>query len=373
MNTEDKLMAQRKKAKRRKTIKRIILWIFLLALIVYGLYAYNYHLKNDRWPWKKVPVVSPMDSMIKTKVYESVYTTQIDISGSVEAFDTQNVVIRAGGAVTGVYAEEGDRVVKDQLLAEVDSTDQEYRVSSAEWDIEKAKISGSKSARDMELLEMQLKTAKQQLENTRAYAKFDGVVVKKSISEGDYSSAGSTVMTIIDDSKLKATVEVDEIDLQMLKKGMKCSLTSDSAPGETFEARVSYIPMIGRYSSQGIGVMDVEIVIDNPPAGLKPGFSFEGTIEVESEQKMLLVSQSAVTTNRGSSSVTKLNEDGSTQTVPVIVKYLGENLYQIVSGDVKDGDTVVYSRSGSGIMGIMNSFADSMSSMGDMGGFGGRR
>lgn len=362
MNTEDKLMAQRKKARTRRTIRKIIFGIILLAAVVYGLYAYNFHLKNDRWPWKPEKKSVFEDLVVQTKVYESVFTTEIDISGHVEAYDTQSVQFRSAGSIQGIYVQEGDRVIKGQLLAEVDSTNQEYNVSDLEWRIEKAKISGTTSARDLDLMEMQLNTAKQQLENTKAYANFDGVVVKVSASEGDYASAGSSIITIIDDSKLKATVEVDEIDIQMLQKGMKATLTADSAPGETIEARVSYIPMIGRYSSQGIGVMDVEIVIDNPPAGLKPGFSFEGTIDVASEQKMLLVSQSAVTTNRGSSSVTKLNEDGSTTKVSVIVKYLGENLYQIISGDVKDGDTVVYNRSGSGIVGLMNSVADGMSS-----------
>ena len=112
--------------------------------------------------------------------------------------------------------------------------------------------------------------------------------------------------------------------------------------------------MVGRYTNQGIGVMDVEIIIDDPPASLKPGFSFGGTIEVGSEQKMLLVAQAAVTTSRGVSSVTKLLDDGSYQKVTVTVKYLGENLYQILGGDVKDGDVVVYSNSSdwSSLMGM---------------------
>ena len=194
-------------------------------------------------------------------------------------------------------------------------------------------------------MEMRLDSAKKRLENMKAYADFDGVVVKVDIRQDDYYKAGNAAITIIDDSKLKATVEVDEIDVQMLELGTKVDITSDSTPGVPIEGRVSYIPMIGRYTNQGIGVMDVEIIIDNPPASLKPGFSFGGTIAVGSEQMMLLVSQAAVSTSRGVSSVNKLLEDGTTQKVTVVVKYLGENLYQILSGDVKDGDVVVYSNS----------------------------
>lgn len=353
LTPEQQLFAARKRSKRIKTIRRIIVWTIIIVAVVYGLFAYNFHLKNSRWPWQEA-VATTENEIVRTKVYLDTYTTDVDISGYIRAYETQEVMIRSTGAVTAVYVKEGDRVKKGQLLVETDSTDQTYRVKNAEWNLEKARISGSTSDRDIELLEMQLDTAKQQLENTKAYANFDGIVVKVSISEGDYFEAGKAVITIIDDSKYKSTVEVDEIDVQLLKVGMNADLTADSIPGVPFEGRVTYIPMIGRYTNTGIGVMDVEIVIDNPPEKLKPGFSFEGVIEVESEQSMLLVSQSAVTTKRGVSTVTKELEDGTLQTVTVQVKYLGENLYQILSGDVKDGDTVVYSRSEGGLSGLMS-------------------
>jgi len=353
LTPEQQLFAARKRSRRIRTIRRAVIWTVIIVAVVYGLFAYNFHLQNSRWPWQEA-VETTESELVRTKVYLDTYTTNVDISGYVQAYQTQEVMIRSTGAVKAVYVKEGDRVKKGQLLAETDSTSQSYNVRDIEWQIERAKISGSYSDKDMELLEMKLDSAKQQLENTKAYANFDGVVVKVSISEGDYFEAGKAVMTIIDDSKYKSTVEVDEIDVQLLKTGMKAALTADSIPGTAFEGRVTYIPMIGRYTNTGIGVMDVEIVIDNPPEKLKPGFSFEGVIEVESEQSMLLVSQSAVTTKRGVSTVTKELEDGTLQTVTVQIKYLGENLYQILSGDVKDGDTVVYSRSEGGIAGLMS-------------------
>lgn len=356
-NAEQSLVLQRRAQKRKKTIKKATINILIIVFVIFGLYSYNFHLKNGRWPWKAAPVENPVDAMVQAQVYESTYAAEIDISGSVKAFDTQEVMIRASGAVTAVYVKEGDRVKKGQLLAEVDSTSASYNVANLEWQLEKAKVSGSFSTRELELREMELESAKRNLDNTKAYANFDGVVVSVSIKEGDYFSAGSAVMTIIDDSKLKATVEVDEIDVQNLELGMKATITADSAPGELIEGEVTYIPMIGRYTNQGIGVMDVVVTIANPPAGLKPGFSFEGTINVETEQKMLLITQSAVTTSRGVSTVTKLLPDGTTQKIQIQVKYLGENLYQITGGDLKDGDTVVYSRSNSGLMGLVGRMA----------------
>lgn len=383
-NAEQSLKLQRKIKKRKQIIKKTVIYVLVLAFIVYALYAYNFKLKNSRWPWQKPVQYNAVDTMVQTQVYTSKYSSEIDVSGYVQAYKIQNVSFGATGEVTAVYVEEGDRVTKGQLLAEVEDTTQRQNVSDAEYEIEKALIIQNSSDRDMELLQRRLDNAKQQLENTKAYANFDGVVVSVSIAEGDRigSTGNSAPITIIDDSKLKATVEVDEIDIQLVEKGMKAYLTADSAPGQIIEAYVSYIPSIGRYSNQGIGVMDVEIVIDDPPKSLKPGFSFEGDIRVESEQEMLLVSQSAVKTSRGISTVTKLNEDGTTETVNVTVKYLGENLYQILDGDIKSGDTVVYTRSGTGIQGLMNSVMNSSgfdmsvmssgSSRGAIGGFNGR-
>jgi len=352
LTAEEKLFAAKKKSKRRKTIRRIIIWTLVIAAVFYIMYAYNFHLKNSRWPWQK-KVDQESTDLVRTQAYLDVYTTNVDISGYIQAYDTQEVMIRATGVVTGVYVKEGDRVGKGQLLAEIDSTSQSRNVRDLEWQIEKAVIAGSTSQRDMELLQMSLDTARRQLENTKAYANFDGVVVKVSIKEGDYFEAGKSVMTIIDDSRYKATVEVDEIDVQLLEKGMTATLTADSIPGVNFEGYISYIPMIGRYTNTGIGVMDVEMIIDEPPQALKPGFSFEGIIEIQHEQSMLLVSQSAVTTRRGVSTVTKENADGSLETVTIQVKYLGENLYQVLSGNLKDGDTVVYTRSETGIAGLL--------------------
>ncbi|MBP5756987.1 MAG: efflux RND transporter periplasmic adaptor subunit [Spirochaetales bacterium] len=353
-NNETMVRRDREKKLRRKKIRRTIITLLLIILVIVGIWIYNYRISKGVFPWQDDKSSSSGPVMSQTTIREETYVTSIDVSGSVVAFDTQKVQMRANGSVTEVYVKEGDRVKKGQLLATLDDSNEQYEVANLEKQLETAKMGGTTSARDIELMEMRLDSAKSKLDNMKAYADFDGVVVSVPIREGDYYTAGNAAITIIDDSKLKATVEVDEIDIQMVELGTKVDITSDSTPGQTIEGRVSYIPMVGRYTNQGIGVMDVEIIIDNPPESLKPGFSFGGTIEVGSEQKMLLVAQAAVTTSRGVSSVTKVMDDGSYQKVNVTVKYLGENLYQILGGDVKDGDVVVYSNSSdwSSLMGM---------------------
>ncbi|MDD4011842.1 MAG: efflux RND transporter periplasmic adaptor subunit [Sphaerochaetaceae bacterium] len=351
---ESRLLQERRKERRRKKIGRTIRWIIILALIIFIGYVYSFFKANARLPW--APEVDLLGTVtVELPVYEEKYQTQIDISGSVQANQTQAVQLRTSGAVTAVLVSEGDQVHKGDLLATVDDTDQKYNLSSIESQIAEAQINGT--AKSLEQLLLQKSKYENQLEYTRAVASFDGTVISVEVNVGDYSDAGATLMTIIDSSKLKATVEVDEVDIQMLEKGMGAKLTSDAVPGQTIDAVVTYIPRIGRYTTQGIGVVDVEITIDNPPSGLLPGFSFQGVISIENEQTMLMVAQSAVTTSRGVSTVQKKMPDGSVQSVVVTVKYLGESLCQILSGDIKAGDTVIQTKTSDGaaesIMGMM--------------------
>ena len=168
---------------------------------------------------------------------------------------------------------------------------------------------------------------------------------------------------LADKSKLKATVEIDEIDMQYVTIGQKAVLSFDSLPGVDVEAYVSYIPMIGRYTAQGIGVVDVELTIDNPPASLIPGFTFEGTIEVQGEVSMLILPSEAVQSERGGLTTVNLKKgDGSTEVVPVKVKYLGEGLCQIISG-LSAGDVVTYEKVG-GLLALMNSSSSSTAIIG---------
>ena len=335
---ERKLRAAYAARKRRKRIKTFIAWI-LVILIVGTLYVMYTQYQRDR---AREAEAMNQSVYAETTVTMQSYQMMIDLSGYIEPYDIQEAKFRTTGTVTGVYVEEGDHVEEGQLLASIDSTTQQANLQSIRNQIEEAELSGSR--RDLELLRLQEQAAVNTLDYTNIYANFDGVVTSVDVDQGDYFEAGDlTVLTLVDISKLKATVEIDEIDMQYVEEGMTAYLTFDSMPGETVEAYVSYIPMLGRYSDSGIGVVDVELTIDNPPSSLIPGYSFEGIINVEGDVSMLIVPQAAVSVGRGGvTTVERKLPDGNTETVQVQVQYLGENLVQILSSNIHEGDVLVY-------------------------------
>jgi len=336
---EEKLKGKEVVSKRKKTVKRIIWTIVILGLIVFAVFYYQSKKSQLSGSWNKnEDQVTGQTEYTVSVVREESYKNNVDISGYVEPWDTQVVNFRSTGAITSMLVEEGDIVKKGQLLATIDDTNEKYNLASNENRIEKAKLTGNEG--DLELLELQEKIYQTALDYTNVTAAFDGVIVSVNLETGDYVSAGTKVMTIIDNSKLKATVEIDEIDMQKVTLGMKCNLLSDAIPGVTLEGFVHYIPMVGEYSNKGIGIMNVVIEIDDFPEAMKPGFSFEGTLESDTEQKMLIVDQAAVSTVSGQSYISVKQSDGTFVDVKITAKYLGEGVCQILSGDVKDGDEV---------------------------------
>lgn len=341
-SAEERVRTSLKKKRRKKRIKNIITWIIILGIVALGVYSFQYYKANGKLPFigagKATASADPAVEQT-TVVREVEFSQTIDLSGHVEAYDTQVVVFRSTGAVTGVFVKAGDQVKKGDLLATIDDTSQAYNLANFESMIEEAELEGSK--RKLELLEMQRTMAMNSLDYTKAYANFDGVVASVTVDEGDFFSAGDKAMVIIDRSKLKATVEIDEIDIQSITTGMEAVLTFDSLPGQTIVATVTNIPMLGRTTNQGIGVLDVEIVIEEPPTILAPGFTFAGTISADEVKKMLVIPTSAVITNRrGADTVRKKGADGTPMTVEVTTKYLGEGMSEILTGNLKAGDTI---------------------------------
>src|SRR5690554_5151704 len=127
-HAEDRVRASLKKKLRKKRIKRIVTWIVVLALVLVGVYSYQFYKANGRLPFanaeRLAQAAEAAAALQEIPVREIEFTQTIDISGNVEAFQTQMVMFRSTGAVTGVFVEEGDAVEKGELLATIDDTSQ---------------------------------------------------------------------------------------------------------------------------------------------------------------------------------------------------------------------------------------------------------
>ena len=80
-----------------------------------------------------------------------------------------------------------------------------------------------------------------QLQNTRLYAPFDGVIARRWLLPGDVAMAGQSVYTLVNDKTYWISVFVEEANLSSITIGSKALVNIDAFPDITFEGKVYYI------------------------------------------------------------------------------------------------------------------------------------
>ncbi len=125
-------------------------------------------------------------------------------------------------------------------------------------------------------------------------APIQGIVVNKSVNEGDYLKTGQTLYTIADLSELWLNLEAYESDLVWLQNGQAVNFTVQAYPGESFSGSIQLIEPELRTATR---TTPVRVVVPNPDNKLKPGMFAQARItatNTNNETAPLLIPASAV-------------------------------------------------------------------------------
>ena len=210
-------------------------------------------------------------------VFTETYENTIEISGNISAAEQQQMTASSSGTIEKVYFKEGDRVKKGDVICKMSDLEQQYNIANLNQQIAQKKLNASPN--EVELLEMQLKVKQQELEDKKCIARFDGIIAKLSVREGDYLEAKNEIATIINRDYLKATVEIAETDIPKLALNQKVIFTFPAYP-EKVEGYVSYFSGVGTVTSRGSTVFDADIRIDNPPEEILTGFHLQQQLKL---------------------------------------------------------------------------------------------
>jgi RND family efflux transporter MFP subunit len=254
-------------------------------------------------------------------------------TGLIEAWNTINITPDVGGKIAKIYVEEGDRVQKDQLLAELDTRAIRLQVEQAKAGFAVAEANQKDAQRNMERMERlksenavseqqyeQLKlafdAADAQLQQARAAlnlanhnldvsimkAPFSGVIASKNAEVGDVInplmggfSPSSGVLTLMDFSRVKIEIEVSSQGIARIRKGMTALLHVDAYPDNVFRGLVSVVNLTADPMTRKFGV---QITAKNPELLLRPNTFGEVTLEITTHEEALVVPQIAVLENK---------------------------------------------------------------------------
>lgn len=204
----------------------------------------------------------------------------------------------------------------------------------------------------VQLKQNTLQDAKDKLADYFIHAPFDGTLASINIKKTDSVSAGEAVATLITKTQL-AEISLNEVDVAKIKIGQKSTLTFDAIPDLTISGTVVDIDAIGTVS-QGVVTYTVKISFDTQDERIKPEMSVSAAIITDMKQDVLVVPNSAIKSQTGTSYVESFDApltpptDGligsiskiAPNKIPVEVGLTNDSESEIISG-IKEGDEIV--------------------------------
>ena len=181
---------------------------------------------------------------------------------------------------------------------------------------------------DMESAQNALNIAKDRIGKAAITAPFDGFVTTVNVKGGDQVQSGTVAMRLVDPSKFEAEVMVSEMDIFQLKLGGDATVQIDAMPVLTLPAKVTHISPTATISS---GVVNYKVKIEIQPQEtvptiaqgdgqvptmlpediqLREGLSVTVSIIVTQRTGVLLVPNTAISTQRGQAYVQVLTPSG---------------------------------------------------------------
>lgn len=204
---------------------------------------------------KEERIIVPVEAQ---KPHRGPVSSYFETTTRVEAERRVNVNSEGTGRCLTVHADEGDKVNKGDLLAELDKTDIQTQLQQTEVKVRQTKVDLDRSKEMLasgliasveydnarfayESALASLDVQRVQLNNLSIQAPISGVVTKRIAQVGMLVSAGAPVFEIVDPSSYILNINPPEKELPRLQLDQKAKVTVDSIAGEEFAASVTRI------------------------------------------------------------------------------------------------------------------------------------
>lgn len=241
--------------------------------------------------------------------------------GTLLARESVAIAPETSGRIAEILFEDGARVAAGAPLFKLDSdlanaalTEARARMVLAEANYGRSQTlrkSGNlaQSSFDAALYELEVaraavETAIVHLNKLTISAPFSGTLGFRTVSEGAYVNAGTTLVELDQVDRLQASFSVPELQQALIEVGQQVAVSADALPGQTFSATISAIdPSIdvnGR-------ALQLRADLDNADGKLKPGLLVRLTIKGVTRQTVT-VPESAIV-QRGTESFIFVAED----------------------------------------------------------------
>lgn len=252
----------------------------------------------------------------------------ITATGTIEPVTSVTVGTQVSGIVSKLFVDYNSVVKKGQVIAELDKTNLMSQLNTAKTqlataqsqlnyqtanykryktlfekglvaadDFDNAKLSYTQAKEQVVSAKEEVQRAQTNLGYATITSPIDGVVLSKSVEEGQTVAASFStpeLFTIAQDlTNMQVVADVDEADIGDVKEGERVTFTIDAYPDDTFEGEVKQVRQEATTTNN---VVTYEVVISAPNADLKlkPGLTANVTIYTAERKGVLSVPSKAL-------------------------------------------------------------------------------
>lgn len=335
----------------KKNIITGIIILGILAIIAVVL------MKNKKENDAKTAIVAEKNASVSVKV-ETVKTEEVSLdfsaNGNFEPLQELKFSAEKPGRVVRVLVDEGDNVRVGQTLAIVRSEQITSDLQAAEASYQNAQTdlsrfenafkTGGVTKQQLDQAKLNLVTAKSRFQqakvnigDTNIKATINGIVNKKYIEPGSVLGAATPLFDIVNVSRLKLKVTVNENQVANIRIGNTVKVKASVYPDKEFSGKITFIAPKADTSLN----FPVEIeIVNNTSHDLKAGMY--GTAEFASSQQkqsLMIIPRNAFVGSVSSNQIFII-ENGVAKLKTVTAGRIFGDKVEIING-LSDGETVI--------------------------------
>ncbi|MFB2920654.1 efflux RND transporter periplasmic adaptor subunit [Aerosakkonema funiforme] len=239
----------------------------------------------------------------------------------------------------GKLAEAKAQLIKANSRREV--LEAEAQLKRAQSDVEVAKSRLQLSNANYQTRLQQLGTRANEKGLVTVAAPISGKVADREVSLGQsFQDAGGKLMTIVNDSRVFATANIYEKDLNKVQIGQQVRVKIASLGDRNFEGRIT---RIGTLVDGETRVVPVQAELNNPSGELKPGLFAELEVITDRTATAILAIPSSAVVDANGKKLVYVQNGNAFQPVEVTLGQTSGDMVEVKTG-LFEGDSIVTQR-----------------------------
>ena len=266
-----------------------------------------------------------MTARIGFKDKDSESYNWIRYNSKVEKYvEEERILGSAEGTVTEVFVHQMEPIKKGDPIIALAGQDVRGQIQSKLDKINEKKIELTKLIAQEDMLEVK--------------APMDGVIANLYRQPGETVRQGEGMGYVYTTSDMRMWVQVDDVDILLVKQGSPVDVTVDALPDVTLEGEVERVDTMGN-DQNGVARFGVSIKVAGS-SELRPGMQANAYIKAGEAKDALLIPLEAIFQEDGQNKVEILQEDGTPKVVTVELGLMNDRFAEVKSG-LEEGEKVV--------------------------------